>query len=86
MPSIETEILTVLDPAQRENALAFTAYLRENGLTPRRWFGPGFWIVPSENGNLFGIHFYGFGSSPARTATAKIRNWPNLCGRMSGDA
>ena len=30
MPSIETEILTVLDPAQRENALAFTAYLREN--------------------------------------------------------
>ena len=59
IPSIETEILTVLDPAQRENALAFTAYLRENGLTPRRWFGPGFWIVPSENGNLFGIHFYG---------------------------
>ena len=30
IPSIETEILTVLDPAQRENALAFTAYLREN--------------------------------------------------------
>ena len=59
IPSIETEILTVLDPAQRENALAFTAYLRENGLTPQRWFGPGFWIVPSKNGNLFGIHFYG---------------------------
>ena len=92
----------MLDPAQRENALAFTAYLRENGLTPQRWFGPGFWIVPSKNGNLFGIHFYGLNPKAnnrgwvlwffaARTAASKDQElaefvWGGLGDGVKSDA
>ena len=56
---IEDEIGTVLDARLREEALAFAAYLRENAMTPKRWFGPGFWRIPWENNYLCGIHFYG---------------------------
>lgn len=58
-PQIEDEIATVLEPALRDDALQFAAYLRENGLTPRRWFGPGYWVVPWNGCQLCGIHFYG---------------------------
>ena len=67
---IEEEIHTVLDPVFREDALAFISYLRKSGMKPHQWFGPGFWIVPGENRNLFGIHFYGL--KPQSTGTGWV--------------
>ena len=61
-PKIEDEIFTHLDNDLQESALGFIAYLNANKMTPRQWFGPGFWIIPWENNNLFGIHLYGFNS------------------------
>ena len=58
-PKIEDEILEVLDSELREDALGFAAYLNANQLTPRLWFGPGYWRVPFGEYYLFGIHMYG---------------------------
>ena len=54
-PQIEAEILERLDGDLQERALGFAAYLRANDLTPRQWFGPGFWRVPHEKNYLCGI-------------------------------
>ena len=62
IPRIEDEILTHLDDELKESALGFIAYLNANQLTPRQWFGPGYWFIPWENMNLCGIHLYGFNS------------------------
>jgi len=62
IPKIEDEILSHLENELKESALEFVAYLNANQMTPRRWFGPGFWIIPFEGNNLFGIHLYGFNS------------------------
>ena len=60
-PKIEDEILSSrFDGELRESALEFIAYLNANQMTPRRWFGSGFWTIPWENNNLCGIHLYGF--------------------------
>ena len=56
---IEDELLEYLDDGVKESALEFAAYLSANQMKPRMWFGPGFWIIPWENNNLFGIHLYG---------------------------
>lgn len=60
---IEDEIRTALDARLRQEALAFSAYLNANAMTPERWFGPGFWRIPWENNYLCGIHFYGLNPS-----------------------
>lgn len=54
-PRIEDEILELLDGDLKEIALGFAAYLRANQLTPRQWFGPGYWRVPHEKDYLCGI-------------------------------
>jgi hypothetical protein len=58
-PKIEDEIREALAPDLRDGALEFISHLNENAMTPRLWFGPGFWIVPHGDRNLFGIHIYG---------------------------
>jgi len=62
IPKIDNEIFSHLEKKLQESALNFVAYLNANQMTPRRWFGPGFWIIPFEGNNLFGIHLYGFNS------------------------
>jgi len=54
-PQIEEEVLELLDGDLKAAALGFIAYLRANGMTPRRWFGPGYWRVPYEKNYLCGI-------------------------------
>jgi hypothetical protein len=61
-PKIEDEILTHLESDFKESALEFISYLNKNQMTPRQWFGPGFWIISYGENNLFGIHLYGFNS------------------------
>ena len=39
----------------KETALGFAASLRESQLTPRRWFGPGYWRIPYEGNYLCGM-------------------------------
>lgn len=46
VPQIQTEIHRFLDGNLKERALEFAAYLDLNQMTPRRWFGPGYWRVP----------------------------------------
>ena len=54
-PQIEAEIRELLDGDLKERALGFTDYLRANHLTPRQWFGPGYWRVPHGKDYLCGI-------------------------------
>ena len=56
--TIENEIIERLDGEQRETALGFMDYLNANGMAPKLWFGPGYWIVPGDGYNLFGICIY----------------------------
>ncbi len=53
---IEDEIRACLDVETRETALSFIAYLNERQLTPKRWFGLGYWRIPYEDHYLCGIH------------------------------
>ncbi|MHB0875371.1 MAG: hypothetical protein ACYC5O_04925 [Anaerolineae bacterium] len=43
---LEEEIRELLEGDLRETALGFVAYLRTNQMTPRQWFGPGYWRIP----------------------------------------
>jgi len=54
-PQIEDEILGLLDGDLKERAMGFAAYLRANHLTPRQWFGPGYWRIPHGNEYLCAI-------------------------------
>jgi len=60
IPIIEDELLAHLDTELQESALGFADYLNENHMTPRLWFGPGYWHIPWEGSYLCGIHLYGF--------------------------
>jgi len=54
-PQIETEILDLLDGDLKETAMGFAAYSRANHMTPRQWFGPGYWRIPWKNDYLCAI-------------------------------
>jgi hypothetical protein len=54
-PQMEEEILELLEGDLKEDALGFAAYLRENQMTPRQWFGPTYWRIPYENDYLCSI-------------------------------
>jgi len=63
VPKIEDEIRARLDDGLKQSALKFIAYLNANQMTPKQWFGPGFWHIPWGNNYLFGIHLYGYNSA-----------------------
>jgi hypothetical protein len=54
-PQIEDEIRALLAGDLQETALQFAAYLRENQMAPRRWFGPRYWRIPYEEYYLCSI-------------------------------
>jgi len=93
---IEHEIVELLHGEMRDTALEFTAYLDAKQLSPRPWFGPGYWRIPYGAYYLCGLvvnehrwrvwFFTGdySGAFPAGFIHA-VHDAVKRCGECSGD-